>query len=136
MPDLPKLLQMAEVLPGGQQRRCLLARALMCSPSVLLLDEPTTGVDTDGQRQFCSVLRKLSAEGITIVLVSHDIPLISQYAKRIACIAVTLHWHGPAGELDQHTVGDAYRCELKQYGVAAEQLVTDRPHRHESSFVQ
>lgn len=106
-------------LSGGQQRRLLLARSLMDSPTALLLDEPTAGVDTEGQRQFCAILSELSAQGIAIVLVSHDIPLITQHARRIACLAVTLHWHGAADALEQHTVLDAYRCELERYQVSA-----------------
>lgn len=111
-------------LSGGQQRRLLLARSLMDSPTALLLDEPTAGVDTEGQRQFCALLSELSAQGIAIVLVSHDIPLITQYARRIACLAVTLHWHGAADALEQHTVLDAYRCELERYQVSAKPLGT------------
>ena len=101
-------------LSGGEQRRCLLARALMNAPSILLLDEPTAGVDTEGQRQFCKMLSQLSKEGITVVLVSHDIPLISQYAQRIACVAETLHWHGDADSLEQQTVANAYHCEYEK----------------------
>ena len=111
-------------LSGGQQRRLLLARSLMDSPTALLLDEPTAGVDTEGQRQFCAILRELSTQGIAIVLVSHDIPLITQYAHRIACLAVTLHWHGAADALEQHTVLDAYRCELERYQVRAKSCAT------------
>ena len=118
-------------LSGGQQRRCLLARALMDSPAVLLLDEPTAGVDTEGQRQFCAIQRELSAQGITIALVSHDIPLITQYAGRIACLGVTLHWHGAADALEQHTVLDAYRCELERYQVGEKRIASSRPHVHE-----
>ena len=108
-------------LSGGQQRRLLLARSLMDKPTVLLLDEPTAGVDTEGQQQFCAILRELSGQGITIVLVSHDIPLITQYAHRIACLRVTLNWHGAADALEQHTVLDAYRCELERYQVGVRQ---------------
>jgi zinc transport system ATP-binding protein len=104
-------------LSGGQQRRCLLARALMNSPAVLLLDEPTSGVDAKGQQQFCSILNELSLEGVTILLVSHDIPLIVQYARRVACLAVTLRWSGDADALDQQTVADAYRRELERYQI-------------------
>jgi len=117
-------------LSGGQQRRCLLARALMDSPSVLLLDEPTAGVDTEGQQQFCAILRELSEQGITIALVSHDIPLITKYAHRIACLGVTLHWHGAADALEQHTVLDAYRCELERYQVGEKRITSSGPHFH------
>lgn len=102
-------------LSGGQQRRLLLARALMRRPDVLLLDEPTAGVDAEGQEQFCALLRELTGEGLTILLVSHDLPLITAHADRIACLNVTLHWHGRARELDAGTVQAAYRCELQRY---------------------
>ena len=102
-------------LSGGQQRRLLLARALMRRPNVLLLDEPTAGVDADGQEQFCGLLREVTREGLTIILVSHDLPLITAHADRIACLNVTLHWHGRAAELDAGVVQAAYRCELQRY---------------------
>lgn len=104
-------------LSGGQQRRLLLARALMRRPAVLLLDEPTAGVDAEGQEQFCALLRELTGEGLTIILVSHDLPLITAHADRIACLNVTLHWHGRAKELDSSIVQSAYRCELRRYQV-------------------
>ena len=107
-------------LSGGQQRRLLLARALMNDPNVLLLDEPTAGVDAQGQEQFCDILCELSRQGITVILVSHDIPLITAHADRIACLCVGLHWHGAANALDQKTVHDAYRCELERYQIFAE----------------
>ncbi|HUJ09728.1 MAG TPA: metal ABC transporter ATP-binding protein [Verrucomicrobiae bacterium] len=103
------------VLSGGQQRRALVARALMDNPKVLLIDEPTAGVDAQGQDQICSILRDLTNHGIAILLVSHDIPLIAEYADRIACLSVSLHWHGAARELTDEIVHQAYRCELENY---------------------
>ena len=112
-------------LSGGQQRRLLLARALMNDPNVLLLDEPTAGVDAQGQEQFCDILCELSRQGITVILVSHDIPLITANADRIACLCVGLHWHGAADALDQKIIHDAYRCELERY-----QIFTDQKPAH------
>jgi zinc transport system ATP-binding protein len=103
------------VLSGGQQRRALVARALMDGPKVLLIDEPTAGVDAQGQDQICSILRDLTRDGIAILLVSHDIPLVAEYADRIACLSVLLHWHGAAHELTDEIVHQAYRCELENY---------------------
>jgi len=103
------------VLSGGQQRRALVARALMDAPKALLIDEPTAGVDAQGQDQICSILRELTHQGIAILLVSHDIPLIAEYADRIACLAVSLHWHGAAHELTDEIIHEAYRCELENY---------------------
>jgi zinc transport system ATP-binding protein len=111
-------------LSGGQQRRALLARALLNQPEALLLDEPTAGVDTEGQQQFCALLRELSSHGIAIVLVSHDIPLVTSHADRVACVAGQLHWHGAASALDEKTVQQTYRCELDRYQL--------RPHRQHS----
>ena len=102
-------------LSGGQQRRLLLARALMAEPNVLLLDEPTAGVDSEGQDQFCDLLQGFSRQKITIILVSHDIPLITTHADRIACLCVGLHWHGAARALDQKVIQEAYHCELERY---------------------
>jgi len=106
------------VLSGGQQRRALVARALMDNPRVLLIDEPTAGVDAQGQDQICSILRDLTHHGIAILLVSHDIPLVAEYADRIACLSVSLHWHGAAHELTDEIVHEAYRCELENYGAS------------------
>jgi len=103
------------VLSGGQQRRALMARALMDNPRALLIDEATAGVDARGQDQICAILRDLTRHGIAILLVSHDIPLIAEYADRIACLSTSLHWHGAAHELTDAIVHEAYRCELVNY---------------------
>jgi len=108
-------------LSGGQQRRLLLARALMNNPNVLLLDEPTAGVDALGQERFCEILREFAQQGIAVILVSHDISLVTAYADRIACLCVGLHWHGDAQALDQKIVREAYRCELARYQILTEQ---------------
>lgn len=102
-------------LSSGQQQRLLLARALMTAPEVLLLDEPTAGVDTDGQQQFGALLRELNHEGVAIVLVSHDIPLVRSQADRIACLSRTLHWHGRPADLKQQVVNRAFFCELEKF---------------------
>jgi zinc transport system ATP-binding protein len=102
-------------LSGGQQRRTLLARALMNDPAVLLLDEPTAGVDSEGVDRFGARLRALSRSGLTVLLVSHDIPLVMAHADRIACLARTLHWHGAAGSLDDQVIHTAFACELDRY---------------------
>lgn len=104
-------------LSGGQQRRLLLARALLRTPDALLLDEPTTGVDIEGQEQFCTLLRDLGRDGITVILVSHDLPLITAWADRIACLNRTLHWHGCAKDLDSARIRHAYACELRRYEI-------------------
>lgn len=115
--DLPRDIPFLH-LSGGQQRRLLLARALMDQPEVLLLDEPTAGVDAHGQELFLNLLATVSREGIAVVLVSHDLPFITANADRIACLNVSMHWHGNARELKQSSVDEAYRCELDRYRIS------------------
>lgn len=71
-------------LSGGERQRVLIARALAQTPKVLLLDEPTAFLDLHHQVEICSVVRRLTDEhGLTVVLVSHDLNLVSQYCDRI-----------------------------------------------------
>lgn len=81
-------------LSGGQQQRVLIAKALVTNPEVLLLDEPTTGVDSQNQTAFYELLGNLNKKGITIILVSHDIGRITDHVTKIASINQTLTFYG------------------------------------------
>ncbi len=83
-------------LSGGQRQRVFIARALAAQPKLLILDEPTTGVDVTVQHAFYAFLKKLNTEyGITIVLVSHDIDAITHESSSVLCINKTLICHMP-----------------------------------------
>ncbi len=74
-------------LSGGQQQRVFIARALASQPELLILDEPTVGVDIAGQKEFYDFLEKLNKEKkITLVIVTHDIGNISSRIGKLACI--------------------------------------------------
>jgi len=82
-------------LSGGQQQRVFIARALVTSPRLLFLDEPTTGVDADTQTSFYDLLDRLNQrEGLTIVLVTHDIGIVNKHVTRVACLNQRLVYHG------------------------------------------
>lgn len=74
-------------LSGGQQQKVFIARALVKEPEILLLDEPTTGIDLKSQDEFYEFLEMLNKEhGISIVMVSHDIGVISEKVTKIGCM--------------------------------------------------
>lgn len=71
-------------LSGGEQQRAALAKVLLTKPQILLLDEPTKGLDAHFKIRLASILKELCAEGITIIMVSHDIEFCAEYADRCA----------------------------------------------------
>jgi zinc transport system ATP-binding protein len=86
-------------LSGGQQQRILIAKALVNEPQLLILDEPTTGIDLETQNKFYALLRKLNSENkITIILASHDLDAINKLANKIACVNRKMSFHGDARE--------------------------------------
>jgi len=82
-------------LSGGQQQRVFIAKALASEPELLILDEPTVGIDVSSQESFYELLSQLNAkEGLTLVMVSHDIDVVVNEVTKIACINETLIYHG------------------------------------------
>ncbi len=79
-------------LSGGQRQRVMIARALCANPKILLLDEPTSSIDVDGQKQIYDLLKVLN-KSITIIVVSHDISVILKYASKVAHINKNLTFH-------------------------------------------
>ncbi|WP_195975156.1 ECF transporter S component [Hydrogeniiclostridium mannosilyticum] len=71
-------------LSGGEQQRAALAKVLLLQPRILLLDEPTKGLDAEFKAVFAAILRKLTAAGVSVVMVSHDIEFCAEYAGRCA----------------------------------------------------
>ena len=71
-------------LSGGEQQRAALAKVLLTEPKLLLLDEPTKGIDSFFKETFASILADLKRQGITIVMVSHDVEFCARYADRVS----------------------------------------------------
>lgn len=108
-------------LSGGQLQRALIARALAPRPKLLLLDEPTTGVDPSGQQRFIEFIETLKAElGLTVVLVSHDLRTVSAISDRIACLNVTLHYHDVPHRMPQEIATRLFACDLEAMGLGGE----------------
>ena len=71
-------------LSGGDQQRVALAKVLLTNPQVLLLDEPTKGIDNFFKNTFSKILKKLTKQGVTIIMVSHDVEFCAKYADVVA----------------------------------------------------
>ena len=97
-------------LSGGQQQRVFLARALVQSASVYLLDEPFQGVDATTEKAIVTILKELVAGGKTVLAVHHDLNTVSEYYERIALLNVGLVASG--------SVEDVFNSEnlMKAYG--------------------
>lgn len=103
------------VLSGGQQQRVNIARAMASKPKLLVLDEPSTGVDSVAQEDFYELLARFRNEqGISVIMVSHDIGVITSHADRVACLNVQLHYHdAPDSCFSPHITREVYGEDLK-----------------------
>ncbi|GAB6878631.1 metal ABC transporter ATP-binding protein [Halorubrum gandharaense] len=81
-------------LSGGQKQRAYIARALASEADLLALDEPTVGVDAESRDAFYALLDDLNDRGITIILIEHDIGVVTDRADHIACVNTELFHHG------------------------------------------
>lgn len=82
-------------LSGGQQQRVFIARALASRPEILVLDEPTAGVDGATQERFYDMLERVNREnGVTMILVTHDIGVVTKHVNKLACLNQKLIFHG------------------------------------------
>ncbi|MHC0035891.1 metal ABC transporter ATP-binding protein [Pseudoneobacillus sp. C159] len=103
-------------LSGGQQQRIFIARALVSNPELLILDEPTVGVDAQNVRNFYEILQTLNKQwGITLLLVTHDMSAISDKVTHVACLNKHLHFHGETDEyenLQQNELSHIYGHDI------------------------
>jgi zinc transport system ATP-binding protein len=106
-------------LSGGQQQRVSIAKALASDPNILVLDEPTTGIDEQSQTEFYDVLRNLQQQGLAIIMVSHDVDAVLRLVTRVVCLNRTVLYDGPA----EHFEADKY---LPQFYKAQHRLL----HHH------
>jgi len=82
-------------LSGGQRQRAFIARALAGEADLLVLDEPTVGVDTESVTAFYDLLERLNDDGITVLLIEHDLGAVTDHAERVICLNRGVAFDGP-----------------------------------------
>ncbi len=106
-------------LSGGQRQRAFIARALAGEADLLVLDEPTVGVDIESVEAFYDLLDVLNREGITILLIEHDLSAVTEHADRVVCLNREVYFDGPT---DEFVESDAL---ARAFGTAANFLGGD-----------
>ncbi len=101
-------------LSGGQRQRVMIARALCAHPKILILDEPTSSIDIQGQKEIYALLKTLN-KTITVIVVSHDISVILEYANKAAHVNKRLAFHDISDKRRTfHTHGNEdHFCEVE-----------------------
>jgi zinc transport system ATP-binding protein len=85
-------------LSGGQRQRAFIARALASEADLLVLDEPTVGVDVESVGAFYDLLDGLNRQGITVLLIEHDLSAVTEHAERVVCMNREVYFDGPTDE--------------------------------------
>lgn len=101
-------------LSGGQQQKVLIALALEQNPKLLILDEPTSGIDSRSEQSFYELLKKLNKKGVTIILVTHEIGMVHSLVKDVICINHRICCTGKTAELPQ-LLKKAYGSDFIQH---------------------
>jgi zinc transport system ATP-binding protein len=114
-------------ISGGQLQRVLIARAVVSTPEILFLDEPTASIDAESRGSLTDLLVELN-RSIPIVVITHDVTSIAPLVRNIACINRRLHYHA-GNQLDQEMLEEVYGCpvELVAHGVA-HRVLHHHPH--------
>ena len=116
-------------LSGGQQQRVFLARALVSSPSLLLLDEPTSGVDIKTRDDVMHLLHELNHQGVTVVMTTHEINAVAAHLPRIVCLNGRIIADGPPSEVfTPETFKQTYNADMPVIHYQGMTLVAESPH--------
>ncbi len=104
-------------LSGGQIQRVLIARALVNEPKIIFFDEPVSGIDITGEKNFYDLIKHLNTEhDVTVVLVSHEIDIVFQYASQVICLNRKLICTGkPENVINENTLKSLYSQDVALY---------------------
>ena len=118
-------------LSGGQQQRVFLARALVGSRRILLLDEPTSGVDIKTRDDVMHVLHELNHQGITIIMTTHEINAVAVHLPWIVCMNGRVLAEGPPADvITSETLMLTYGADMPVIHYQGMTLVAESPHAY------
>ena len=118
-------------LSGGQQQRVFLARALISSPQLLLLDEPTSGVDIKTRDDVMHLLHDLNHDGVTIIITTHEINAVAVHLPWIVCLAGRILAEGPPSEvITTEVLRLPYGAEMPVIHYDGMTIVAESPHSY------
>lgn len=118
-------------LSGGQQQRVFLARALIAQPDLLVLDEPTNGVDLRTAENILHLLAELNRQGMTILMTTHDLNTAAAHVPWIVCLNREVIAEGaPEDIFTDDILSRTYGCEMVVIRQAEMLFVTQKPHPH------
>ncbi|MFK7759825.1 MAG: metal ABC transporter ATP-binding protein [Phycisphaerales bacterium] len=101
-------------LSGGQFQRVMIARAIAPRPKLLILDEPTVGVDVAGQHMFAEMIQRLHSQlGLTVITVTHDLRTVAASSDRVACLSQTLHFHDDPSGLTPQVLAQVFAHDVE-----------------------
>ena len=116
-------------LSGGQQQRVFLARALVSNPSILLLDEPTAGVDIKTRDDVMHLLHELNHQGITIIMTTHEINAVAVHLPWVVCMNGGILAEGPPSQvITREILKLTYGAEMPVIHYEGMTLVAESPH--------
>ncbi len=127
-----KKSSLLDELSGGEKQRVLIARAILEKPELLLLDEPTKGLDGQGLDQLLSILKKLQDTYKTaIILIDHNINEVVRFCDKILCLNKSFHWHNRSELLTKTVLEDIYHCEFEHLKLHEEAHDIEHAHHHQ-----
>jgi zinc transport system ATP-binding protein len=130
---LEKKQSLISSLSGGERQRVLIARSLINSPQLILLDEPTKGLDSNGQDQLLSIIQEIQNKHKTaIMIVDHNINQIIKNCHKILCLNRSLHWHDHKEMLTKDVLENIYHCEFEHLLIHEKDLSSNQiVHDHQ-----
>jgi len=113
--DLSILKKKMGVISSGQLQRILIAWGLINNPDILLFDEPTTGIDIEGEETIYNLIAKLEKEkNLTMILITHDLNIVYKFADSVLCLNKKMICYGPAqSTINEKSLNELYGGDIK-----------------------